>query len=96
MKTSLRRQGACHECKRTPRRLGDARQGNASFPKSCDKAKCLGAGAETKEVAVPGFLCLVHGLRPPLPDGAEWLRGLWGAAVDEVKRIFPVDGPIPG
>lgn len=62
MKILLRRQGTCHECKRTPRRLGDARKGKV-FPKSCDKAKYLGAGAETKNGAVPDSfaLCAANG-----------------------------------
>lgn len=51
MKISLRRQGTCHECRRTPQGEGDARKSNVSFPKSRDKAKHLGAGAQTKEVA---------------------------------------------
>lgn len=59
MKISLRRQGTCHECRRTPQGEGDARKGNVSFPKSRDKAKHLGAGAQTKEVAGrPRLLCL--------------------------------------
>lgn len=59
MKISLRRQGTCHECRRTPQGEGDARKGNVSFPKSCDKAKHLGAGTQTKEVAGrPRLLCL--------------------------------------
>lgn len=60
MKISLRRQSTGHECKRTPQGVGDASEGSISFPKPRDKAKCLGPGAQTKEVAVPGFLCLVH------------------------------------
>lgn len=32
----------------------------------------------------------------PTPEGAEGLGGPQGAPVDEAKRVFPVDGPIPG
>lgn len=62
MKILLRRQGTCHECIGTPQRLEDARKGSISVPKPHDKAKCLGAGAETQEVALPGFLGPMHRL----------------------------------
>lgn len=95
MKISLRREGTHHECKRTPWRLGDARKGGVSFPKSCDKANRPGAGPETKEVVVSGFFCLVYCWQPTL-EGAKWLRGPRGASLDEVKHVFPVDRPISG
>lgn len=42
--------------------MEDVRKGSISFPKPRNKATCLAAGAETKEVAVPGFLGLMHRL----------------------------------
>lgn len=76
-------------------RLGDATKGGVSLPKSCNKAKCLGAVTETKAVVVSGFLCFVFRQQLTL-EGAEWLRGPQGAPLDEVKYVFPMNRPPPG